>query len=291
LAAFFLWGVLPVYWKELQGVPPLQVIAHRVAWSLLFLAAVAAWRGGFGAWKAALRSPAVAGLHFASGLLLSANWLTYVWAVSTAQIVEASLGYFLNPLLNVLLGCVALRERLRPVQWAAVALAAAGVALQVAGLGRLPWIALVLAGSFAVYGFVRKRSPLGPLSGLGVETTLVFPLAAGFIAWQEAAGAGAFGGAEAGRQALLVGTGVVTAVPLLLFAAGTRALPLAMVGLLQYVAPSVQFALGVMVYDEPFGGLQTASFGLVWAGLALLAADGLRHAARSFRFAGGGRGR
>jgi chloramphenicol-sensitive protein RarD len=283
LAAFLLWGILPVYWKGLQGVEAVEVIAHRVVWSFLFLLVVLPLRGLFRQFLEALHTPRLSGLHLLSGLLLSVNWLTYVWAVSTAQIVESSLGYFLNPLFNVLLGFVVLRERLRPVQWAAVALAAAGVSVQLVQHGRLPWIALVLATSFAVYGLLRKQSPLGPLTGLGVETALVFPLALAFLVSRELASTGAFGHVGAGQNLLLAGTGVVTAVPLLFFAVGARALPLATVGLLQYVAPSAQFALGVFAYGEPFGGARVISFGLIWAGLVVFTADGLRRGFRGAR--------
>jgi chloramphenicol-sensitive protein RarD len=275
LGAFFLWGILPVYWKALHDVPAIEVIAHRTVWSLGFLLLVLRWRGSLGQFREALRSPRFVALYFTSGALLAVNWLTYIWAVLSGQIVEASLGYFLVPLCNVALGMLVLRERLRPSQWLAVAFAAAGVLNELGQLGRLPWVALVLAVSFALYGLLRKRGPLGPLTGLAVETTMLAPLAIGFILWRQFAGVGALGGVSATEHALLLSAGVVTAVPLLLFAAGARLLPLTSLGLLQYLSPTVQLLLGVFAYGESFGRARMASFTLIWAALLLYSIDGI----------------
>lgn len=273
--AFFLWGVLPVYWKFLLSVQPLEIIAHRIVWSLVFLLFVLKVRGRLAQFFAALVDPRQLVLYAISGGLLGVNWLTYIYAVQASQIVEASLGYFLVPLCNVALGFVVLRERLRPMQWTAVALAAAGVMVQLARIGRLPWIALVLAGSFALYG-LRKRGPLGPLTGLGVETALLAPVALGYLLWRGAHGVGALGSVGALEHALLFACGIITAVPLLWFAAAARALSLASLGLFQYLAPSVQLLIGVALYAEPFGGARAGSFALIWTGLALYSADAFR---------------
>jgi len=274
--AFLLWGVLPIYWKFLPMVGPLEIIAHRVVWSLAFLFIVLKLRGRMGQFRAALVDPRQLALYALSGGLLAMNWLTYIHAVQIDQIVEASLGYFLVPLCNVALGLLVLRERLRPLQWTAVALAAAGVLVQLTQVGRLPWIALVLAATFAFYGLLRKRGPLGPLTGLGVETALLTPIAVGYLVWRGVEGSGALGSVGALEHTLLLACGIVTAVPLLWFATAARALSMASLGLFQYLAPSVQLLIGVAIYGEPFGGARAASFALIWAGLALYSADAFR---------------
>ncbi len=278
--AFLLWGVLPVYWKELHAVTPIEVIAHRVVWSLVFLLIVLRMRGRLRQFLAALCDPRQIALYLLSGSLLAMNWLTYIYAVQTGQIVDASLGYFLVPLCNVTLGFVVLRERLRAMQWVAVGLAGAGVLVQLARIGRLPWISLVLAGSFAIYGLLSKRGPLGPLTGLGVETALLTPVAIGYLAFRQWQGTAAFGSVGVTEHGLLIACGVVTAVPLLLFAVGARALSLTSLGLFQYLAPTVQLFLGAVVYGEPFGGARAGSFALIWLGLALYSWDALRMSRR-----------
>lgn len=279
--AFLLWGVLPVYWKLLHGVQPLEVIAHRIVWSLVFLLFVLRVRGRLRQFREALVDPRQLALYGLSGGLLGVNWLTYIFAVQASHIVEASLGYFLVPLCNVALGFLVLRERLRPMQWTAVALAAAGVMVQLARVGRLPWIALVLAGTFAIYGLLRKRGPLGSLTGLGVETALLAPLACGYLVWRQSIGAGALGSVDLGRHVLLFACGVATAVPLLWFATAARALSMASLGLFQYLAPTVQLLIGVVLYAEPFDGARAGSFLLIWAGLALYSADAFRAGRRA----------
>lgn len=274
--AFALWGVLPIYWKALLVVPPVEVIAHRVVWSLVFLLVVLRMRGRLGQFRAALGEPRQVGLYLLSGSLLGVNWLTYIHAVQTAQIVESSLGYFLVPLCNVALGFIVLRERLRPLQWIAVAFAAVGVLVQLVRFGRVPWIALVLAGSFAIYGLLRKRGPLGALTGLGVETALLTPIAIGYLVFLHGQGTGAFGSVGTTEHVLLLACGVATAVPLLFFAVAARSLTLASLGLFQYIAPTVQLILGAALYGEPFGGARAWSFVLIWLGLALYSADAFR---------------
>jgi len=276
VGAFSLWGVLPVYWKSLHGIAAIELIAHRVVWSLVLLLVLVRLRGRGPQFRAALRNPRICGLYLLSGALLAANWLIFVWAVNAGHIIESSLGYFLNPLCNVALGFFLLRERLRPLQWTAVAFAAAGVAVQLVQLGRLPWIALSVASTFAFYGLLRKRGPLGPVAGLGLETLLLVPLAAGFLLWRASTGAGALGHVNVTQHVLVLSTGVITTVPLLLFASAAHALPLSTLGVFQYLAPSGQFLLGVLLYHEVFGRAQATSFALIWCGLAIFTLDGLR---------------
>lgn len=272
-AAYLAWGLFPVFWKQLSEVNALELIAHRHVWSLLFVGAVmVAGCGGMEFWVG-LRSRVALGWHAASGVLLTVNWLVFVWGVNRGYVVEASLGYFLVPLVNVMLGRFVLGERLRWAQWIAVMLAAAGVAVLLLRVGRVPWIALSLAATFGAYGLIRKKSPLGPLAGLGLETLLLAPAAVGYLVWCQLEGVGALGKADGVTHVYLLSTGVVTAVPLLLFAYGARRVRFTTLGLLQYIAPTVQFALGVWWYREPFSAERGAAFFLIWAGLALYTAD------------------
>ncbi len=267
--AYVLWGLFPLFWKQLHGIAATELIAHRVVWSLVFVAGLAAAQGAWAEIAPALRSPRRLGLHALSGVLLSVNWLAYVWGVNHDRVLETSLGYFLVPLCNVAMGRLLLGERLHARQWWAVALAAAGVALQFRGVGGVPWVALAVASSWACYGFLRKRSALGSLAGLTVETALLTPIAGGYLLLLAADGRGALGHAGAWQQFGVLCAGVVTAVPLLLFAAGARRLPLATVGLLQYIVPSLTFLLGVFLYREPLAPARLASFVLIWAALVL----------------------
>lgn len=275
LGCYLIWGLVPLYWRPLAAVDAHELIAHRLVWSFVFTAPLLWWLGGGREVFAALTSGRSIALNLASSVLLTVNWLVYVWAVNAGHVIESSLGYFLVPLVNITLGRFVLDERLRPAQWLAIALATVGVGLQLVQLGRLPWIALTLAGSFGIYGLLRKRSPLGPLAGLTLETLLLFPLAAGLLVWQAHAGTGALGQAPAVTQGLILCAGVVTSIPLLLFAYGARRLRLTTLGLLQYVAPTVQFMLGLWVYREAFDRARAQSFALIWAGLALYTADAL----------------
>lgn len=274
-SCYFAWGLVPLYWKQLAGIAPLELIAHRHVWSLALVLLLVLAQGTFGPVRAALGTPRSLGLNFLSASLLTGNWLIYVWGVNTGHVIECSLGYFLVPLVNVALGRWVLHEPLRRLQWVAIACAAAGVAGMVAQLGRPPWIALALAGTWGGYGLLRKKSPLGSLSGLTVETLLLAPFAVGWLLWQYHTGAGALGRVDAPTHLLILSSGVITAVPLLLFAYGARRIRLSTMGLLQYLAPTVQLALGVWVYHEPFARERLAGFTLIWAGLALYTADNL----------------
>lgn len=270
---YLLWGLVPLYWKQLAGIDALELIAHRHVWSLVFVLTLIAIQGGFGEVRAALGSWRSTLINFVSASLLTGNWLVYVWAVNTGHVVEASLGYFLVPLVNVASGRFVLDEHLRRLQWLAIVLAGIGVAVLVVQLRRPPWIPLALAGTWGGYSLMRKKSPLGAVTGLTVETLLLAPVAIAFLVWQHHSGAGALGRVSLGQTLLLLSAGVITAVPLLMFAYGARRIRLSTLGLLQYLTPSVQLSLGVWVYHEPFPRERLLCFGFIWAGLALYTAD------------------
>jgi chloramphenicol-sensitive protein RarD len=273
LSAYLIWGAMPIYLKSLQAVSAFEILAHRVIWSVVFvftlLALLRRWQ-----WvPQLLRTPRQIGLLGLSALLVSINWVIYIWAVNAGHIIDASLGYFINPLINVLIGALLLHERLRRPQWIAVALAALGVAWLTWQAGHPPWIALALAFSFGFYGLLRKTSPLGALEGLTLETLLLFPLALAYLGWLAAQQQNVFLAASPGIQLLLVLAGPLTAVPLLLFGAGARRIPLSLLGLLQYVSPTLQLLLGVWLYNEPFAGPKVAGYVLIWIGLVLYSAE------------------
>lgn len=272
---YFVWGLVPLYWKQLANINPVELIAHRHLWSLGFVVLVIAARSGFGEVRAALGTARGVGQNLASAVLLTANWLVYVWGVNTGHVIETSLGYFLVPLVNVAAGRLILHEHLRRLQWLAIGLAAAGVTLMVFQVGRPPWIALVIAGTWGGYGLMRKQSPLGSLTGLTVETLLLAPFAVAFLLWQHHTGAGALGRVSLPQHVLVLSSGVITAVPLLLFAYGARRIRLSTLGLLQYLAPTVQLMIGIAVYHEDFSHQRAMSFLFIWTGLALYTADNL----------------
>lgn len=267
LAAYAMWGFFPIYWKLLHEVPALQVIGHRISWSFILLIAVILFTKQWQEFRSVALVPKVIGIYALAGVLLSINWLVYVWGVNSGFIVETSLGYFINPLISVLLGVLFLRERLRTMQWVAVGLAAAGVIYLTFTYGRPPWIALSLAFSFGIYGFVKKMAPLGSLYGLTLETALVSPLALIYLLFVQSAGTGAFLHQGSLTDFLLIGTGAVTSIPLLMFASAARQIPLTMIGILQYIAPTLQFLIGVFLYHEPFDQSRLVGFSLVWLAL------------------------
>lgn len=274
LLAFGTWGFFPIYFKALAHVPALEVLAHRVVWSVVLLAIVTPLLGRWATAREAL-GPRKRRLVAASALLIAANWGTYIWAVQAGRVLQASLGYYVNPLVSVLLGVVFLRERLRRLQTVAVALAAVGVGVLVVDRGELPWLPLTLALTFGLYGLVRKRAGVDPVGGLLAETALLAPLALAWVGVLAAGGAGSFG-AGAGTSLLLAAAGPVTAIPLVWFARGVRSLPLSTVGLLQYVTPTLQLLLAVLVYREPFAAAHAVAFGFIWSALALYSWDSLR---------------
>lgn len=271
LAAYGQWGLLPLYWKALAGVAAPVILSHRIVWSVAFLAALSLLRRDRAAFDWSRRT---LGWLALSGTLLAGNWLLYIWSVNDGRVLETSLGYFINPLVSMLLGRLVLGERLRPWQKAAVALAALGVAVPVLGGGGLPWIALTLAVSFALYGLLRKLRPVDPVLGLAVETGLLLPLAAGYLWWQP----GPVFGATGLDAALLLGAGVATSVPLICFAGAARRLRLTTLGFLQYLAPSMHFLLAVAVFGETVTPMALITFGCIWTALAVYAADGVRNA-------------
>ena len=250
VSAFAIWGVFPLYLKPLSSVPALQIMSHRIVWCCLVVFAWLAWRGETGAVRSALANAGTRRRLVASSVFISVNWLIYVWAVTHDHVVDSSLGYFINPLFSVVLGVFVLGERLNRAQWAAVALAAAGVLYLAVVAGRPPWIALTLAFSFGMYGLIRKVVAVEAVPGLATETLLLSPFALAFLVWSHWQGTGALGHSSVTVEALLVASGLVTAMPLALFAYGARRIPLSTVGLVQYIGPTMQFLIGVLVFHE-----------------------------------------
>jgi len=269
IAAYAMWGVFPIYWKLLHDVPAVQVIGHRISWSFVLLITFILLTRQWKDFRSTALTSKTLAIYTLASILLTINWLVYVWGVNAGFIVETSLGYFINPLLSVLLGVVFLHERLRPTQWIPVALATAGVTYLTVVYGRLPWIALTLAFSFGFYGFVKKLAPLGSLYGLTLETGIVFPFALIYLAFVGFTGTGSFIHKGAGNDFLLIGAGIVTTIPLLMFASAARQIPLTVVGLLQYIAPTIQFLIGVFLYKEPFDRAHLIGFGIVWVALII----------------------
>ena len=271
-ASFMLWGLMPLYWHLLKAVPSLQIVAHRVVWSALLVCAWLAWKQR-GWLRQALSRPRAAWMLAASGLLIGFNWGLYIWAVNAGHVVESSLGYFINPLLNVVLG-VLLGERLNRTQWTSVAIAAAGVLWLTFSYGAFPWIALLLAGSFARYGLLRKLVAVDAVAGLGVESVFLFVPALLLLGWlTQAGGTPWLAGWGTALAALLVFGGVLTALPLVGFAYAVRRVPLSLVGLMQYIAPTMQFLIGVLVFHEAFDRDRAIGFGFIWVALALFMLD------------------
>lgn len=281
-ASFVLWGLMPLYWHLLKVVPSLQIVMHRIVWSALLVAAWLVWKQGRGWLRATLARPRAAWMLALSGTLIAFNWGLYVWAVNAGHVVESSLGYFINPLVSVLFGVVFLHERLNRVQWLSVALAATGVAWLTWQYGQPPWIAIGLALSFALYGLIRKLVAVDAVSGLGVESVYLFLPALLVLLWSETNGTGHFAsGWGLGVDALLVFCGVLTALPLIGFAFAVRRVPLSVVGLMQYIAPTIQFLLGVLVFGEVFDRDRATGFVFIWVALAIFAIDGLLRARRA----------
>lgn len=276
LAAFLLWGLLPIYWQMLKTVPALEILCHRIVWSTVFAAAILTYKKG---WAESFR--AVANLKCAafltlSSLLVGSNWFVYIWSVNHGHMVDASLGYYINPLVNVILGVIFFRDRLNRLQLIAIGLACLGVANQIAAFGQVPWIALSLALSFGFYGLVRKVVDIGALSGLFFEALVLTPVAGGYLIHLALNGQGAFNFTDLGQAAILVGAGPMTATPLILFAFGARRLSLITVGVVQYLSPTCMFLLGVLVYGEPFGNREFITFALIWAGIAFYTYNGIK---------------
>lgn len=285
VAAFVLWGLMPLYWHALRAVPSLQILLHRIVWSTLMVGGLLCWRSGFEWMRAAVARPGVAAWLALSGVLIGFNWGLYIWAVNAGHVVETSLGYFINPLLNVLIGVLFLREKLRPVQWVSIAIAGIGVLWLTLRFGQLPWIALALAGSFALYGLIRKLVHVEALPGLAIEGGYLLLPALAALGWLEARGQGGFLSLQHGYgfalDAMLVLAGLLTALPLIGFAYAVRRVQLSTVGVLQYIAPTLQFLAGVLVFREPFDRDRAVGFAFIWIALALFAGDGLLRARRA----------
>ncbi len=267
--AYAMWGLFPVYFKAVAGIPALEVLAHRVVWSVVVVAALLVFQRGWGAVVGALKAPRLVLTLTASASIISLNWGVFIWAVGEGRILECSLGYYINPLVSVMFGVAVLGERLRWIQWLAVALATAGVAFEIVAFGTVPWVALTLAISFALYGLIRKIAPVDPVSGLFIETLLLCPLALAYLAYLATHGGGHFLAAGWRTDALLALAGPVTALPLLLFVAGAQRIRLATIGLLQYIAPTGHFLLAIFAYGERFTPAHVGTFALIWLALAI----------------------
>jgi chloramphenicol-sensitive protein RarD len=272
--AYAMWGLFPLYFQLVSAVAPLEIVLYRALWSaafmLVLLAVLRRW-----AWlRDIVRHPRTLATFALSALLLSANWLVYIWAVNNGRVVDSSLGYFITPLINVLLGYFVLQERPRRAQWWALALAAAGVLWLTFFAGSLPWVGLVLAATFGIYGLMRKTAPLGALEGLALETLLLAPLAASLLAWRTTHVGGVLTGGDTALLGLLALSGPLTALPLLLFAAGARRIPMTTLGVLQYIGPTIQFGLGVWLFHEPLAGPRLVGFVLIWLALVIYTAEG-----------------
>jgi chloramphenicol-sensitive protein RarD len=280
LTAFTLWGFFPLYFRLLEPSPPLEILAHRVVWSAVFIGFVLTALRNWRFLRRLLRDPRLVGGVTLAAVLIALNWGTYIYGVNSSRVVETALGYFITPLFTVVLGVVVQRERLRRWQWVAVGIGAAAVAVLTVDYGRLPYIALVLAGSFGTYGLIKKRLSLPPAEGLFVESAALALPALAYLGWLNATGHARFGHVSVLHTTLMVLAGVATAVPLLLFAASANRVPLVGLGILQYVAPILQLACGVLILHEPMPAARLAGFALVWVALVIFTTDTLRAARR-----------
>jgi chloramphenicol-sensitive protein RarD len=280
-AAFVIWGAFPLYLKPIHDLSALQIIAHRIVWACVLVVIWLGMRGELGSLRRLFSNPTILSRLVLSAILVTVNWTGYVWAVGHGRVLEGSLGYFINPLANVLLGVMFLRERLNIAQWTAVGIAAAAVLYIGVAAGATPWIALTVAASFSLYGLVRKVIHVEALEGLAVETLVLMPFALGYLIWCEVNGTAVFGHSSAAVNALLVGCGAITAVPLFLFALGTRLIPYSTVGLILYITPSLQLLCGIYLYHEPFAGARALGFAVIWLALLIYAGDGVWRAHRA----------
>lgn len=280
--AFFCWGLFPLYFHAIGEVPAMEILAHRMLWSLLFLGLVLTARQQWKWLPKVLRNPRVLASFVASALLLTANWFVYIWSVNNGHVIDASLGYFINPLVNVLLGLLVLKEQLRRGQWIAIGVAASGVLWLSWSAGQVPWIALILGLTFGGYGLLRKTAALAALEGLSLETMLLFPLALVYVVWLTLQGHNTFINTPYdSTRWLLAAAGPITAIPLVMFAAGARKIPMSVLGLLQFLSPTMQALLGVWVFHESFPPARLIGFAIIWVALALYVAEGLWVAQRA----------
>jgi chloramphenicol-sensitive protein RarD len=283
--AYLLWGLFPLYWPLLEPSDSLEVLAHRVLWSLLVVAVLLVATGRTANLRAVVADRGLVLRLAVAAVVVAVNWGAYIYGVTSGQVVETSLGYFINPIVTVLLGVLVLGERLRPAQWTALAVAFVAVLVLSVENGRPPWIALLLAFSFATYGLIKKTAAVGAVEGLAVETAVLIPVAVAYLGFLVVTGASTFGTQGPGHAGLLAASGVATAVPLLLFASAASRVSMTTLGVLQYLAPTMQFLLGVLVFDEPMSPAELAGFALVWSALVLFTVDLLRHQRRQLRLA------
>ncbi len=274
IATYILWGILPIYWKLIQAVPSVEIVGHRMLWSFVFVFLVVVIRRDWSQFAIIRQRPKILLIYLATATILTGNWMIYIWAINRGFIVESSLGYFINPLVNVLLGVIFLRERLRIWQWVSVGLAALGVLFLTVSYGQLPWIALSLAFSFGFYGLIKKTAILDSIPSFTVETAFMFLPALGWLLYLEFVGRGAFGHLSLLVTFMLVMAGVATGFPLLLFGVAARRIPLSMVGILQYIAPTLQFLIGVLIYGEDFSQDRIVGFCVIWLALLIFTIDG-----------------
>ena len=285
VAAYAMWGLFPLYWPLLEPAGAVEILSHRVVWSLLVVAVLVAILRLQSSLRTLIARPGALPLLVGAAFVIAINWATYIYGVNSDQVVETSLGYFVNPLVTVLFGVVFLAERMRPLQWAAIGVAAIAVAVLTIDYGRPPWIALTLAVSFATYGLLKKKAGAGAVESLAIETAVLFVPVLTYLGWLAADGRSTFGHEGAGHATLLIASGVVTAIPLLCFGAAATRVPLTTLGLLQYLAPTIQFVLGVTVNDEPMPAVRMIGFSLVWLALAMFTAEIVRHRRRQLRLA------
>jgi chloramphenicol-sensitive protein RarD len=281
IGAYGIWGFLPIYWKTIDVVPAAQILSHRIVWSFTFLCLIIFIKKDLSAFRLAIQSKKILATFSLAAMLIGVNWLTYIWGVNAEYIVETSLGYFINPLVSVLLGVIFLKERLRSLQWLPIILAAIGVLYLTISYGALPWIALVLALTFGLYGLIKKTTPLNSLHGLSLETGILFLPALLFLFFAEGQGSGLIGHTSWIITLLLILTGIVTALPLLLFASAAKQINLSTLGILQYIAPTMQFLIGVSIYGEPFTQSRLIGFSIIWAALLIYSLEGIMEKRRS----------
>ncbi|MCK5147386.1 EamA family transporter RarD [bacterium] len=273
--AYLLWGFLPLFWKQIHHLPPQEILGHRIAWSFIFLCALIRYKKQWTAFRPRLLITGTKRTYLATGIILAGNWFTFIWAVNNGYLVEASLGYFLNPLITILLGVIFLKESLRKGQWIAMALVLAGILIPTLHYGRIPWVALILAFSFAFYGLIKKTGPLESIESMATETGWLFLPGIILLSVLQIQGKAAIGNAPLSDHILLILTGLATTAPLLLFTAAARLIPLSKIGMMQYLAPTIQFLLGILVYGESFSNAQAVGFGLVWAAIIFYMIEGL----------------
>jgi chloramphenicol-sensitive protein RarD len=269
LLAYGIWGFFPLYFRQLSAVPPMDILSNRAAWACVFVGLLLTVRGRWGRVVAVFRVPRQLAMLALAALLVGSNWLVFLWAVANGQVVASSLGYFLTPLVNILLALVVLKERLNRLEWLSVALALAALANEIVALGSLPWVSLFLAATFGSYGLVRKQVPVDAISGLWLETLAMLPVCLLYALWMGQSGHAVFGAGSWSTVALLAGAGILTALPLMAFAAATQRLDLATVGMLMYINPTLQFATAIWIFGEPLQTVRLVSFALIWAGLAV----------------------